>query len=145
MAWVERNDITLPPPKKKNHTVQEILKHLDSLDLPVVVATYTIADKYGHTIIETPPYHCEVQPIERVWALVKNPIALNPIIKETAVQLRDRLLIHFSKITKRQLISIWRKALKACQGHLILATEQQQHEAVLDIGEQEIEELEIEE
>jgi len=77
--------------------------------------------------------------------LVKNPIALNPVIKETAVQLRDRLLIHFSKITKRQLISVWKKALKACQSHLIAAAEQEQEGKMLDIEELEMEELEVEE
>lgn len=117
MAWVGKHNIILPPPLKKEHTVDEVLKHIRSLEWPRVRSSYRIAKRYGHRIMKTPPYHCEVQPIERVWALAKNPIALDPIIKETAVQLRDRLLIQFARITSKQLISVWRKALKACQGY----------------------------
>ncbi|KAJ0391954.1 hypothetical protein P43SY_004084 [Pythium insidiosum] len=37
-----------------------------------------IARYYGHEAHFTPPYHPELQPIELVWAGVKNPIALDP-------------------------------------------------------------------
>ena len=35
----------------------------------------TIARKYGHSILRTPPYHPELQPIETCWAIVKNHVA----------------------------------------------------------------------
>ena len=34
-----------------------------------------IAEKHGHTILRTPPYHPELQPIETCWAIVKNHVA----------------------------------------------------------------------
>ncbi len=34
-----------------------------------------IARKYGHSILRTPPYHPELQPIETCWAIVKNHVA----------------------------------------------------------------------
>lgn len=34
-----------------------------------------IADKEGHSILRTPPYHPELQPIETCWAVVKNHVA----------------------------------------------------------------------
>ena len=34
-----------------------------------------IAHKAGHSILRTPPYHPELQPIEICWAVVKNYVA----------------------------------------------------------------------
>ena len=43
-----------------------------------VVADYKIdkiAKAAGHSILRTPPYHPELQPIETCWAVVKNHVA----------------------------------------------------------------------
>lgn len=118
MRWMNDNDITPPPPKRRKHTAKEVLKHIATLQIPSVKVSSTIAQRHGHKIMITPPYHCEVQPIERVWAFAKNPIALNPIIGESALELRNRLYTNFAEITKNQLIFAWRDALRACEGHL---------------------------
>lgn len=34
-----------------------------------------IARQHGHTVLRTPPYHPELQPIETCWAIVKNHVA----------------------------------------------------------------------
>ena len=34
-----------------------------------------IARKHGHSILRTPPYHPELQPIETCWAVIKNHVA----------------------------------------------------------------------
>ncbi len=34
-----------------------------------------IAQQEGHSILRTPPYHPELQPIETCWAIVKNYVA----------------------------------------------------------------------
>ena len=47
----------------------------------------------GHEIQWTPPYHPELQPIERVWACVKNQIAHDPVL--TTKQLLERLFKNF--------------------------------------------------
>lgn len=122
LEWLTKNNIDLPPPKGRNHTVKEIMDHLETIDWPVVRACSRIAKEYGHRIKITPPYHCEVQPIERVWVLAKNPIALNPIVDKSALHLRDRLYHNFAKITQRQLISSWRDALYACKAHLLVGS-----------------------
>jgi len=36
-----------------------------------------IARKHEHSILRTPPYHPELQPIETCWAIVKNHVARN--------------------------------------------------------------------
>ena len=134
MSWVEDNNITLPPPKRRKHTAKEALEHIASLQTPSVRASSSIAQRYGHKIMITPPYHCEVQPIERVWAFAKNPIALNPIIGESPLELRNRLYENFAAITKNQLIFAWKDALRACEGHLSQpeANEEQNTGALLE-------------
>ena len=36
-----------------------------------------IAEENGHTVLRLPPYHCELNPIEMVWAQVKHHIKMN--------------------------------------------------------------------
>lgn len=45
--------------------------------LPLYMAA-VIGIMYGHTIIYTPPYHPELQPIELIWGQLKNSIASAP-------------------------------------------------------------------
>jgi len=56
-----------------------------------------LAFEAGHTILRTPPYHPELQPIETCWAVVKNYMADN--CDYTMRGLRERLPHAFSKIT----------------------------------------------
>ena len=56
-----------------------------------------IALRHGMTILRTPPYHPELQPIETCWAVVKNYIADN--CDFTMRGLRRRLPEGFSQVT----------------------------------------------
>ena len=56
-----------------------------------------LAFEAGHTILRTPQYHPELQPIETCWAVVKNYMADN--CDYTMRGLRERLPQGFSKIT----------------------------------------------
>ncbi len=65
-----------------------------------------IAKSYGHTILRTPQYHPELQPIETCWAIVKNYMA--NYCDFTMDGLRQNLSTAFSKVTDstcRELIS----------------------------------------
>jgi transposase len=42
-----------------------------------------IASKFGHSILRTPPYHPELQPIETCWGVVKNHVAQHNDCKRT--------------------------------------------------------------
>ena len=57
----------------------------------------TLAAEYGMTILRTPPYHPELQPIETCWAVVKNYMADN--CDFTMKGLRERLPEGFAKVT----------------------------------------------
>ena len=56
-----------------------------------------IAKAYGHTILRTPPYHPELQPIETCWAVVKNHCRDNSDF--TMETLYTELEIGFAKVT----------------------------------------------
>lgn len=58
-----------------------------------------IAAEHGNTILRTPPYHPELQPIETCWAVVKNYMADN--CNFTMAGLRNRLPEAFAKVTPR--------------------------------------------
>jgi transposase len=56
-----------------------------------------LAESHGHTILRTPQYHPELQPIETCWAIVKNYMADN--CDFTMDNFRYHLPIAFTKVT----------------------------------------------
>lgn len=56
-----------------------------------------IAEAFGHTILRTPQYHPELQPIEVCWGVVKNFIARH--CDFTLKKLRSNLPLAFSQVT----------------------------------------------
>lgn len=36
--------------------------------------------EHGHTVVRLPPYHCDLNPIELIWAIVKKRIAQKNVI-----------------------------------------------------------------
>jgi transposase len=56
-----------------------------------------IAEAAGHSILRTPQYHPELQPIEMCWGIVKNYMAQH--CDFTLQQFRDNLPFAFSQVT----------------------------------------------
>jgi transposase len=69
-----------------------------------------IAEKRDVTILRTPPYHPELQPIETCWAVVKNHMANN--CDYTMKGLRERLPEAFGKVTQNTCKSIVEKVFE---------------------------------
>lgn len=69
-----------------------------------------IAAQYGHTVLRTPPYHPELQPIETCWAVVKAHVAARNDFKMASV---ERLLDEgFNKVTKHTIAGIMKNVQK---------------------------------
>ena len=68
-----------------------------------------LASKRGVSILRTPPYHPELQPIETCWAIVKNYMADN--CDFTMAGLRARLPEAFSKVSSDTCKEIFEKVL----------------------------------
>ncbi|RHZ20440.1 hypothetical protein DYB26_005501 [Aphanomyces astaci] len=60
------------------------------------------------TLLFTPPYHPELQPIEVVWGVVKNRIGVRP--SKDMGELRTRLELEFSSIESSHWLGAYRKA-----------------------------------
>ncbi|KAI8880739.1 hypothetical protein K501DRAFT_275341 [Backusella circina FSU 941] len=56
----------------------ELWNIIKGLGIQPVFSTYNVARFYGHQLNFTPPYHLELQPVEKVWRIMKNPISFNP-------------------------------------------------------------------
>ena len=84
--WYQKSIIWKNKTKKKN---------------PVVYKTDKIANLHGHEVIRTPVRHCELNPIELIWAQVKGFVAKN----NTTFRLKD---------VKRTRACCFRKNYKRC-------------------------------
>ncbi len=70
-GWLSHNDI----PWTKDMLKEELYELCVRFAPKPEYLIDKVANKYGHSILRTPPYHPELQPIETCWAVVKNHIA----------------------------------------------------------------------
>jgi hypothetical protein len=90
--------------------------------LPKKYIAHEIARKAGHETHITPPYHLELQPIERVWCHVKNEIAGNPC--STMKELIERIENNFKTVTQKVLLSTFKQSQKWEDDYLALLDDQ---------------------
>jgi len=69
--WLEQNKIPCAQDCLKVELVEVLRKIAPEPTYEVDV----IAKQEGHKVLRTPPYHPELQPIEKCWAVVKNEVA----------------------------------------------------------------------
>lgn len=69
-----------------------------------------IAQQAGHSILRTPQYHPELQPIETCWGITKNYIAKH--CDFTLSALRINLPVAFTQVTPKVCAGLVRKAIK---------------------------------
>lgn len=69
--WLSNNNI----PWTKDMLKAELFELCSRLATKPEFLIDNIARKYGHSILRTPPYHPELQPIETCWAITKRHIA----------------------------------------------------------------------
>ena len=71
--WLTNNEI----PWNKDMLKMELYKLCERLATKPEFLIDKIANEHGHSVLRTPPYHPELQPIETCWAVVKNFVAQN--------------------------------------------------------------------
>ena len=104
--WLELNKIACNPDCLK----AELIEILNKIAPEPTYIIDEIAQKNGHEIIRTPPYHPELQPIEICWGVLKNEVARN--CNFTMDNLLIQLENAFEKITKETCINIIKKIRK---------------------------------
>ena len=107
IEWLVRHGVEPDPLRIKAELLLEVEKLKPSVQKRVID---TIAEEYGHTILRLPPYHCELNPIELVWAAVKQFVAKNNKLFKIG-ELRKLLKDSVSRITSE----LW----AACVRHVV--------------------------
>lgn len=71
--WLRKNGVCIEPKDVKAELLARIPDHLKSE--AKIFKMDKLAEDCGHTVLRLPPYHCDLNPIELVWAKVKNEVA----------------------------------------------------------------------
>lgn len=101
-SFLKANQISYPTKAKKD-ALKELVKEHYKGPRPKSV---TIAEKYGHVVLFTPPYWPDFQPIEKAWAIAKGFVARNRQEKSYNVHATKKLILEgFDQVTPE----IWAK------------------------------------
>ncbi|KKL87179.1 hypothetical protein LCGC14_1937300 [marine sediment metagenome] len=71
-AWLENNHSNLNLHDDPSMLKAELYEICKKIAPPPEFKLDCMAEKHGHRILRTPQYHCELQPIESCWGIVKN-------------------------------------------------------------------------
>lgn len=94
-AWLEANKI----PCRDDCLKVELVEILRKIAPEPTYEIDVIAQRHGHRVLRTPPYHPELQPIEKCWGVVKNEVARH--CDFTMDNLKLQLESAFDKVTAR--------------------------------------------
>ena len=106
IAWLQQKNIS----HNIGNTVPELLsivrEHKDKYKMHELDC---LASTMGHEVVRLPPYHCQYNPIELIWAQVKNDVAK----RNNAFKIKDvrRLLL---EALERVTIEDWSKCVNRC-------------------------------
>ena len=105
--WLEKNDI----PCRDDCLKVELITMLNKLAPNPTYVIDEIAERNGHKVLRTPPYHPELQPIEICWGVVKNAVARN--CNFTMKNLENQLEDAFKNVTSETCEKIIKKIRQA--------------------------------
>lgn len=101
-AWLDRHNISYSKNMIRVQLNQLILQNKPRFPSYIID---TLAESHGHSIVRLPPYHCELNPIELIWAQSKGGVA----IKNNTFKLSD-----VKKLLEESISNVtadnWRKA-----------------------------------
>lgn len=98
--WIVSKGLAYLPTMVKAELYEIIKDHKE----PPVYEADTLLEKHGHKVVRLPPYHCDLNPIELIWSLLKRRIAEKNVGQEAS---------QIVKITEEAFLSIsaedWKK------------------------------------
>ena len=107
IAWLSSAGVDIP----ENSSKAELYELVKLNKTNVFFAYVQIAKKYDHNLFYTPPYHCELQPIEGIWSIVKGEVARTGP-HPNLLAIRDKLLHAFKeKVTSKVIVGFWKRSL----------------------------------
>ncbi|EEY56967.1 uncharacterized protein PITG_10515 [Phytophthora infestans T30-4] len=87
-------------------TKTKLMERVMPLKEKPIYMVQTIAAKYNHRVLYTPPYHPELQPIKLIWATVKGRIARAP--PKNANDTVEKVIAGLNAITAKEWVSVYR-------------------------------------
>ena len=102
--WLEKKGIPVPDGIRKVDLMGLVTRHITAADTSYVIDK--TASEHGHTVVRLPPYHCQYNPIELIWAQLKGYVSKRNTFKKADI----KPLIHeaVEKITAEN----WRNAVR---------------------------------
>ena len=88
------------------------MEYLSTLETLVAPMVETIAAEYGHKVLYTPPYHSDLQPIEIVWAVVKQKVAAGYHINRTMEEVLAALDAAFATLKPTTVYGCYKRAVR---------------------------------
>jgi len=105
-AWLDGHGIVWEAGSTKAELYHLVQQHKEEV---VVYHSIQVAEEFGHTVSFLPPYHPELNPIEMIWAQLKNPIAATA--RRTMKELGEALAFNATeKITEKTWIGAWKRS-----------------------------------
>ena len=98
LAWLENNHANLKLHDDPSMLKPELYEICKKIAPAPEFKLDRMAEEYGHRILRTPQYHCELQPIESCWGIVKNYCRNH--CDFTMKGLNEQLNYGFSKVSK---------------------------------------------
>ncbi|KAF9995905.1 hypothetical protein BGZ79_010372 [Entomortierella chlamydospora] len=128
--WLTSNGYDLPPAARGEGfqpNGKELMSRIKTILSELDYSIYSIAAEHGgHRICKTPPYHYELQPIEKIWAVVKNAVAAQATGNMKALQLKQTLIGYFFEIPMFIFISLWNKNIEISKAYIEAGHEAQE-------------------
>jgi hypothetical protein len=69
--WLTKQNIEYDETMTKKNIWNIIKPHLDAAKITKKYVIDEILAKKGHDVLRLPPYHCQYNPIEMIWGLIK--------------------------------------------------------------------------
>lgn len=122
IEWLNDRNIPVNPKLLKPELYALVKEHL--FRFPVQYKLDALLEQHGHSVLRLPPYHPELNPIEKIWALVKNWVAS----RNTTFKLVD-----VEKLTRTKFAEVTADEWKnICDHVVIFENELIQKEHILD-------------
>ena len=74
--WLTQKGIEFPKQGPGSHK-KDLIDIINANKPPQEYIADNLIMKYGHQPLRLPPYHCQFNPIELLWGIIKNDVAAN--------------------------------------------------------------------
>jgi len=101
--WLQKKAITVPESLQRIQLKELVARHINAADTNYVCDK--MASEHGHRVVRLPPYHCQYNPIELIWAQLKGYVAKRNTFK--IAELKPLIQEAMEKITPEN----WRNAV----------------------------------